>query len=363
MPSTSAPSEVDAVLYDGETATPHPARLSFEPGGLWVRRGDQAERLATAELRLGDRMPGRSVLRHAIRPGWRLTVAGELPPDWQRALVRAARPSRDRIAIWTAAGTTLIGALALLYVNGGIVLERLAPLVPRAVTVPIGQQVAAIFAQDGRCEVPAGRAALDKLVAQLRPQAGFIEPVTVQVVDSPTVNAMAVPGGQVLVFSQLIDEASGPDELAGVLAHELGHVQRRHPTQALVRHFGVSIFLSSMGGDIAAAADLALLLNHTRTAERQADAWAIERLHQARISTAGIAAFFARHAEKKAQAAKTQTERALRTMGDYMATHPPSAERMALFRAADLSAAAPRPALAADEWRALRGICGKKDGR
>src|SRR5437899_1914268 len=65
-----------------------------------------------------------------------------------------------------------------------------------------------------------------------------ISPYTVRVtvVDDGTVNAFAVPGGQVVLLRGLVERTRTPEELAGVLAHELQHVLQRHTTRLLLQH-------------------------------------------------------------------------------------------------------------------------------
>lgn len=358
MHSTSAPSEINAVLYDGQTAIAHPVRVEFADDGLVLyRQTCEPERLFLASLRLGDTSPGRTVLRHVEKTGWRLILSDDLPDDWGRALVKAGRPSKRKIAIWTCAGASTIALLVGLYFSGDAILERLAPLVPHSVTDPIGRQVVHMFAGESQCRGTGGQMALRSLVAKLQPDEEFAEPVKVYVVDSPVVNALAAPGGHVLIFSQLIKEAESPDEVAGVLAHELGHVQHRHATQGLIRHFGVSLILQAVGGDFGALADMTLVLNRTRRAESQADAWAVERLRHGGISTAGLVSFFSRHAKGGDSAKHSDFERALERLNDYASTHPSSKARAALFQSAELPPDQLRPALTDAEWQALRAIC------
>ncbi len=100
----------------------------------------------------------------------------------------------------------------------------------------------------------------------------------IQVFDSPLVNAVALPGGYVAVFSGLIQNAGSPEELAGVIAHELSHVERRHGMKQIIRRagffLGVQLLLGGSEGLPAALADGAALLanlNYSRSMENQAD--------------------------------------------------------------------------------------------
>ena len=64
-------------------------------------------------------------------------------------------------------------------------------------------------------------------------------PITVRVIPEKTVNAFAAPGGQVVLFSGLIEKAESPEEVAGVMAHEIAHAIERHPMQTMPRAAGM----------------------------------------------------------------------------------------------------------------------------
>ena len=101
---------------------------------------------------------------------------------------------------------------------------------------------------------------------------------TFRVVDDPMPNAFALPGGYVFVTRGLLGVANSEAELAGVIAHAIGHVNARHGVQALGRQTGAQIGvwaapvneLRSLGGGAGAGAGL-LFVQHGAEAERQAD--------------------------------------------------------------------------------------------
>src|SRR5580704_10799478 len=95
----------------------------------------------------------------------------------------------------------------------------------------------------------AGQAALDKLVGKLKAAAALPYPVHVDVVRRPDFNAFALPGGHIYAFQGLIDRAQSPDEVAGVLAHEMGHVAHRDGTRTVLQAAGLSFLFGMMLGD------------------------------------------------------------------------------------------------------------------
>lgn len=119
---------------------------------------------------------------------------------------------------------------------------------------------------------------------------------TIVVLDDPQVNAFTIPGGNIYVFKGLISFCDSPEQLAAVLAHEMGHVEKRHTVDRLVREFGLSILFSIMtGGDSVLLSDVYQTLISTgfsRSQEKEADQFALELLEDANISPKSIASFF-----------------------------------------------------------------------
>jgi hypothetical protein len=202
------------------------------------------------------------------------------------------------------------------------------------------------------CDAPAGQAALDALTARLAAAGGVAAPgLRVRVLDDRTVNALAAPGGEVILYRGLLDKAGSAEELAGVLAHELAHVQHRHGLRSVARIAGLFVLTSALtGGSDAVAAAAALVgLSYSREFEREADADGARMLRAAGIGTEGLQAFFARMEREKSGASGS--------LWGYVSTHPADADRVSALRAAERPAA-PVPALSAADWAAVKGICG-----
>jgi Zn-dependent protease with chaperone function len=164
---------------------------------------------------------------------------------------------------------------------------------------------------------------LDSLMAELRPFTGKPFPYRAYVVDYPTPNAMALPGGVVLVTRDLLTTLHTEAELVGVLAHEIGHIERGHCFDAV----RFELLAQKIGAQpLGALADLAagLLLRHSysKTMEHEADAYAFELLTHSRYDPRGVGGGFrslqgyvTRHGEAWPQQASP--------IRDYFTSHPP----------------------------------------
>lgn len=260
-------------------------------------------------------------------------------------------------------GALALGALALmLFVILPRMADTLAGLIPpererafgRAVTAQIERALGATELGELHCTAPDGRHALDTLLSRLTGATGPDTAPQVTVLDHDMVNAFAAPGGQIVLMRGLLDAVDGPDAVAAVLAHEIGHVRRRDATRHALRAAGSAGLLSLVMGDFTGGA-LAVFLgermlqaSYTREAERQADRFALEMLTRAGIDSGGMADFFEH---------LTAREKGRPRLPGYLATHPASERRAARARRNAAEQDTTRPALSADQWRALRGIC------
>jgi Zn-dependent protease with chaperone function len=144
------------------------------------------------------------------------------------------------------------------------------------------------------------------------------------VAESNDVNAFALPGGVVVVHAGLIREADSAEEMAGVLAHEVAHVERRHALKNLVKNAGFGILLSIVLGDasgstIAAWSGYLTQMKFSRDAEMDADREGVKRMTAAGIDPRHMLSFFSKMAEKEGKGASAMS---------VLATHPSSQQRM-----------------------------------
>lgn len=183
--------------------------------------------------------------------------------------------------------------------------------------------------------------------------------VWITIVDAPIPNAFALPDESIIVTAQLIAMAEQPDELAGVIAHEIAHIERNHVLKNIVSNMGAGIFFDIVvgGGGIGQAVAVASVnlagLSYSRDFEREADARGLDYLDAADIDTAGLARMF----DHLRTAAEGDVEGAIPAL---LSTHPDTATRGADARARS------RPGLAQplteQEWRVVRSACGSGGG-
>lgn len=146
--------------------------------------------------------------------------------------------------------------------------------------------------------------------------------------DPKTVNAFATPGGYLYVYTGLILAADNEAELAGVLAHEAGHVVGRHSARAMVNAYGLQALSElALGKNPGTAAQIAAqlvgggaMLAHGRSEETEADEYGARYATAARYDPRGLITFFQKLAAKEGN-----TPGVLK----WLSTHPTSADRIA----------------------------------
>ena len=161
---------------------------------------------------------------------------------------------------------------------------------------------------------------------------------------------MALPGGHVYVDDGLIAKAETPDELAGVLAHEIGHVAHRDGTRTVLQTAGLSFLFGMMlgdfvgGGAVVIAARTVLKSSYSRRVEAAADAYSVDLMAKAGGDPHALAAILKRIVGDKKEGMK------------LLLDHPETKDRIAAIDAVAV-AGTPVPLLDAADWSALKQIC------
>jgi Zn-dependent protease with chaperone function len=148
-------------------------------------------------------------------------------------------------------------------------------------------------------------------------------------------NAFALPGGAIILTDQLVRLGGSPDGISGVLAHEIGHVRQRHGLRTLLQGAGLIALITTVAGDAAAITSLAVTLptvllqsGYSREFEAEADAFAVQRMHQLGLSPRAFADMLALIDRNHVHAGKGEKQ-------DYFSTHPITAARIERALAAE----------------------------
>ena len=179
------------------------------------------------------------------------------------------------------------------------------------------------------------------------------------IAESEDLNAFAIPGGILVVNSQTILKAGRPEELLGVIAHEISHVTHRHTVRQVITVFGVyvvaDLLLGNFLGSVAAlsqGASYLLQQGFSREQEHDADVTGLHYLEAAKIDPRGMMEFFSRIRDERDKVGYIGTvERSL----SFLSTHPDTDSRIAEIRARiERSGAQPPPPLPLEPFQELQ---------
>jgi Zn-dependent protease with chaperone function len=361
-PQPSPPSG-PAVYFDGATSRRRLVTLAFK---------DQLELHEPAETTTRWSYDD---IRHADGPTGILRVSCLSAPALARLEIRDAAaaaeltarcsrldenvPGRHGVGAiigWSLAAAASIVAVVMFGVP--LAADRLAPLVPSSLERRLGDaaegQVKALFG--GKyCTNASGQAAFNKLVNAIREAAGMDSSIKTAVVATPVPNAFALPGARIYLLNGLLAKAENPDEIAGVLAHEFGHLRHRDGTRNLIYNGGTSFLIGLLFGDITGSGALIfasrslVTSSYSREAEYNADTFAIDVMHKLGRSPKPMGQLLFRVTGK-------EVDKGL----SILSNHPLTEDRLKRMSEEDRPPSGP-PLLTAEEWTSLKAICSSKN--
>jgi beta-barrel assembly-enhancing protease len=340
---------IEGRLYDGLTGHPHEVAVEFGSAAIRLSQsGGWSDEVDASELKRIDGSPGTLRLGRRDRHGWRLVLTPDAGPAVQALLGKEERYGRwiDRVGLVPAlvVGGAITASIVAL---GYLAPHWLAPHVPMSWERNVGSAIVGDFGKL-KCRKNNGQRALEQLVERVAPGATQgPDAIKVAALDVSVFNAAALPGGYIVVFKPAITETD-TDALAGVVAHEVAHVRRRHVTEALLRELGIGALIRMFAGNLGANAEQLVALSYTRDNEAQADADAVAMLKRAGVSPRPTADLF-RRLEKEAPAYSSE----------WLQSHPLSGKRAERFAASFDPKVRYQPALGRDESDALFNICWK----
>jgi len=271
----------------------------------------------------------------------------------------AHRSRRITIILVSALGT--IGFVTFLYLFGiPVIVSRAAPYVPVSWEEHLGQAVVDHLApSDRQCHDETSVQAIERITQILTSTLSEKRyRFRVIVMNDPRVNAFAAPGGYIVIFRGLLEMTETPEELAGVLAHELQHIIHQHVTCALFQHASIRLLLAAMAGEANSAMSFGLesarflaTLRYSREHEEEADREGMRMVLAARIDPRGMITLF--------EKLQKEGETSLR-VPTYLSTHPSIENRIKFFKSlADRSQIIPVPLLEGEDWGNIRRLCEK----
>jgi beta-barrel assembly-enhancing protease len=314
------------IVFDSPTA---PGRLPFSDAT--IRRGGHNNEQIFFEH---PRFPGWSI--YSSDPALLKDPALLADPRFAR-LARGVEKTRKAVPfpVILALGlmTILFGGLVFLWLQKDRIVEYIARQIPISWEVSIGDQAFEQFRQSGQIVTNSSWAPhVASITSRLLPSVestGYN--FRFHIMQDTNVNAFAMPGGNVVILTGLLEQAENGEEVAGVLAHEIAHVTHRHSLRNIIKSAGLIIFIQAAFGDMSGLAGVAvegsrylLQQKFSRDFEREADDAGWTYLLAGEIDPRGMTRFFGKLKEMAAAQGAEAMEGAL----SLLSTHPASVERI-----------------------------------
>lgn len=367
----------DGWYFDGATATQHRVQLGIDDakGGVDLRITGDNDLLVIWPLHLLRRLPDQAgsdglVLQIVDDPVQRLILRNT--EATQRLISRCPDifqkpPAKGLGRIWAWSVAAITSVALIIFVLIPVMADQMASFLPPKGEKALGDATfdhirnalsETDFEPIDICDRPRSVAALNRMSARLTQGLDLPYPISLHVLDSPMVNAFALPGGYVVLFRGLIEEAQTPDELASVFAHELGHVVARDPSRSALRSAGSIGVLGLLLGDFAGGAVVLFLAerlidaSYSQKSEQAADDFAAGLMAQNGVAPGALADMFERFAQDDGDGKNG--------LMAHFASHPEMTARIAEVRAnPSANSLAFQPSLSDADWLDLRMICGK----
>jgi len=335
--------EFEALYYDGRSSASRAVRVQGYTSELRIVAEGLDERMPLKTVKveppIGDtprilQLPGGAQLRTADDAA----VSALFP---QAAALESRVHGFERRWPYAVAALVVVAVASWWAVVYGVPIaaEYIAAAVPADVEAALGAQTLQVLERTGcgPSTLPATRqAALRQRLEKLSAGLGDHHAYRLEMRACPSIgpNAFALPGGTIVMTDQLVGVAQNDDQIAAVLAHEIGHVRERHGLRAVLQGAGVLALVSTLAGDAASITSLAVALpsvllqtGYSRNFEDQADAFALQRMRQVRVSPRAFADMLGRLEQSSAPRAGQKQ--------DYFSTHPVTAARIERALAAE----------------------------
>jgi len=320
-------------------------RLEFHADNV-----DVAFPLSGLKISAGGHNNEQLFFQHASQPDWFVStsdqsiaaVLSEHASDLRGQLATAvkSKATSSRLLVLT---TVFLGGILALLVVLFLLKSTLAGLAVNQIPLSWEQKLGdAVFesvkAQGKIVEDPESVAQVNAVTARLLATITNVDyGFKFHVIEAEELNAFAIPGGHVVVHTGLLKAVEKPEELAGVLAHEMAHVTQRHSLRNMVESAGLGLIVQTIFGDASGLLAIAsggseflLRQKFSRDTERDADDVGWNYLLAAKIEPRGMISFFEKlKKESEKNAAASAADGGL----NLMSTHPATPERIARLEA------------------------------
>lgn len=319
--------------FDGQSSRSHPCKIDIRADKVYIQLDENLKIICWERRDITNfELTGNTlIIKHGIFPQETLEINGSNAVDFFALLSKDNLRSKTKIYWFKNTKTVVISSIlafiafcffAYLYVIPWLG-EKAIYLIPKEVEVQMGESIASTFRNTEVVDEQATLAA-NEFLSQLKTSKEY--KIHLTVIKSETVNAFALPGGQIFIYSGIIDKMKSYEEFSALLAHEITHVTHQHSLKSLGRSAASSIFIASLFGDVSGItagildqANQIKQLTYSRELETQADTEGVKWMVKNQISPKGMLNLMEILNKEQEQAPKFMK---------YLSTHPETIERI-----------------------------------
>jgi beta-barrel assembly-enhancing protease len=338
-------------LFDGQSAQKQPVRIELTPHHITLTNPDDcAVNWPYLDIRwVAETIPFHVEHQINTTKGVRLETLVVEDLDFYENCRRIAPDNFSRTTTknsfnWKILSAGILSLLLFFYAAFKIVpnyfVDQLVDKIPVEWEETLGDGVLSAFPVEKNPD-PKVMALLTDILRLLKQSKTKETPYNLKIFILPTeqINALALPGGNIIVFEGLLKIADSPEELAGVLAHEVQHIFLKHSTRGILRNLASGMLLTLVLGDantimesVVSIAEQLNTLGFSRKMEREADIKGVELMLDAKINPQGMLSIFKKllKEELKLEENKNNSSKSInaKELFSYLSTHPSAKSRL-----------------------------------
>ncbi len=338
-------------LFDGKSARKHPVDIELTPQDIILKNpGHEPIHWSYSNLRWSANTANLFHIEHGEINSEGLKTLVVDDPDFYNSVSKIAPDSffaagKQTEINWKiyVAGILILIFSAYVFIKAvpAFLADRMIDEIPVEWEVTLGQSILKMLPLEQKPD--------QKVLAVLQDTVNLLEQsvegnqpydLRVYIWAEKEVNALALPGGVMLVSKGLLNQAESPEELAGVIAHEIQHVLLRHSTRGILQNLTQSMLMALFVGDVNAIMEKVVNLAGTletlglsRDMEAEADRKGMELILAANIDPHGMIRIFEKLTQEESHQEeeiinKTSPRENNSELFSYFSTHPSSRNRL-----------------------------------
>jgi beta-barrel assembly-enhancing protease len=335
-------------LFDGKSAQKQPVRIELTPYHIAITLPDRSSVIwPYSDIRWAAETVPFHIEHQLNTPVERLETLVVEDPDFYENCRRIASDDFSRTTTknsfnWKIFSAGILILLLFFYAAIKIIpnyfVDQLVDNIPVEWEETLGDAVLSAFPVENNPDPKVMALLTDilRLLKQSKPEETQYD-LNIFILPTKKINALALPGGNIIVFEGLLKIADSPEELAGVLAHESQHIFLKHSTRGILRNLASGMLLTLVLGDantvMESAVSIAGQLNTlglSRKMEIEADIKGVDLMLDAKINPQGMLSIFKKllKEELKLEENKRNSSKGMKDVFSYLSTHPSAKSRL-----------------------------------